>query len=121
MSFELDLLELMPDTVTIYPCTGIDFYGQPTFGEGESFRARIVGKGLALRRREGEEMAVVYDVYIHSLGSERFSMDDKLELPDSTIYQDRYPEIFAIGQFPDDQGHHHTKFQCGWTYHRQGQ
>lgn len=119
---ESEFLELMPDYVKIYPFTGTyDFEGNPIRAtEGVEYRARIVGKGLSVRRRSDEEDTVIYDVYIDA-GNDVIRMEDKIELPPDQAWIDTTPEIFTVGRFSDEFGMHHTKIQCGWMYHRQGQ
>lgn len=122
MPLEREFLEMMPHLVTIVPWVEQDFHGNPVYDEtkAKTYRARVVGKGLALRRREGEENTVIFDVYLDT-GNDVVKQEDKVILPDDLVWLDQTPEIFSIGRFPDDYGHHHTKIQCGWMYHRQGQ
>jgi hypothetical protein len=51
----------------------------------------------------------------------RIALADMIVLPEDEAWIDRTPEIFALGRMTDEDGHHHTKIQCGWMYHRQGQ
>jgi len=134
MAFELEFLELMPHIVTVIPYTGEDFFGDPVYDvdNPRRYRARIVGKGLALRTKLSDQETVIYDLYIgprlddddqiiQDSSGDIFRIEDKIVLPPDEVYTDQTPLIFAIGRFPDDTGHHHTKIQCGWMYHRQGQ
>lgn len=117
---EHEFLGMMPHTVTVEPYVADDFHGNPTYGEAKSYACRIVGKGLSLRRREGEENTVVFDLYLDA-GPDVITTEDRVTLPDDAAFIDRTPEIFSVGKYTDDNGHHHTKIQCGWMYHRQGQ
>lgn len=118
---EYEFLEMMPHIVTIYSYLGDDFHGDPQHDPAaKSYRCRIVGKGLALRRREGEENTVVFDIYA-DVGDDVIRVEDKIVLPADLAWMDQTPEIFSVGKFTDEDGHHHTKIQCGWMYHRQGQ
>ena len=119
---ESEFLELMPDYVRIYPFLGTyDFEGKPQRATTPvEYPARIVGKGLAVRRKQDEEDTVIYDVYIDA-GEDVIRMEDQIELPPNQAWIDTTPEIFTVGRFSDENGIHHTKIQCGWMYHRQGQ
>lgn len=125
---EADFLDLMPHIVTIQPWLSEDFHGGDSYGDPVRYIARVVGKGIALRRREGEEDTVIYDIYIGALENGEpvpettvFTTRDKITLPADQGLQDETPLIFSIGRFPDEKGQHHTKIQCGFMYHRQGQ
>ncbi len=120
--FETEFLELMPHTVVLYPRTGYDDNGVPSHvgAVGKAYRARIVGKNLSLRRAMGQDQTVVFDIYLNS-GGDVIGLEDKVELPNDGAWLDRYPLLFAVSRVTDEDGHHHTKLQCGWMYHRQGQ
>lgn len=119
--FEDDFLELMPHTVNIYQYTGQDEDTRPIHNPVPlTLRARITGKILSLRRFEKEDTTVVFDVYVKS-GDNVITTRDKLELPNDAVWVKGFPVIFAVARISDEDGHHHTKLQCGWMYHRQGQ
>jgi len=122
MAMEREFLEFMPYTVVVHRFLSMDFTGNKVYDTAhpKSYRARIVGKGLSLRRHQGEEDTVVFDIYMDT-GNDVIHMEDQIILPDDEVWIDQTPEIFSVGRFPDDVGHHHTKIQCGWMYHRQGQ
>lgn len=117
---EREFLELMPHTVMISPFLGRDFDGVDQFGDPVEYRARIAGKGIALRRRSDEDDTVIFDVYIDA-GDNIIRTEDKIELPPDAAWIDETPLIFSVGRYTDDRGVHHTKIQCGYMYHRQGQ
>lgn len=134
MAFELEFLELMPHVVKVFPYLGEDFYGDPQHDmeNPRRYRCRIVGKGLALRTKMSDQETVIYDIYVGprldendqivpNSSGDAFHIEDKIVLPPDQVFTDQTPVIFAVGRFPDDTGHHHTKIQCGWMYHRQGQ
>jgi len=118
--FEPEFLSMMPHTVRISHQTGTDVYGNRTFGSTTSYRCRVVGKILSLRRGDREELTVVYDIYT-DMGSDSMTVNDKVELDGDPAWVDQTPEVFAVSRVTDEDGHHHTKIQCGWMYHRQGQ
>jgi hypothetical protein len=120
--FESEFLTMMPHTVTIYPRTGYTSNGIPSYAGsfGKAYQARIVGKNLSLRRTQTQEQTVVFDIYLNS-GGDAIGLEDKVELPVDGAWLDRFPKLFAVSRSTDEDGHHHTKLQCGWQYHRQGQ
>jgi hypothetical protein len=129
MSFEAEFLEFMPHLVTIYPvAAALTRNGAHTHTvTGVQYHARISGKVVSLRRQDHEDVSGILDVWLGSRVDELpqtttpISVLDKIELPNSTEWFDRYPMIFAVGRYADPDGIHHTKVQCGWMYHRQGQ
>jgi hypothetical protein len=119
---EREFLELMPDTITIVRWVSQNFYGGPSYDDAHprTYRCRIVGKGLSLRTHLAEDETVVYDVYVDAK-DDIIQIKDKIILPPDPAWQDQTPVIFSVGRYPDEHGQHHTKIQCGWQYHRQGQ
>lgn len=121
MPFESEFLEMMPHQVEVHSWLGQDFQGIDTYAVPHAtYQCRIVGKGIALRRKEGEEDTVIFDIYADT-GGAVVKIEDKIVLPADEAWIDQTPLIFAIGRYTDEFGHHHTKIQCGWMYHRQGQ
>lgn len=119
--FEHEFRSMMPHTIQVQRATGVDQYGKPVHSTTvQSYRGRISGKVLSLRRFMREDNTVVFDIWIDA-GDNVFTLSDKVTLPDDDAWQDRTPVIFTIARITDDDGHHHTKLQCGWQYHRQGQ
>ncbi len=136
MAFEPDFLELMPHVIQVYGWLSENFHGDDDYEtEPREYRCRIVGKGLALRTKLSDQETVIYDIYVGPRIEEGlpvldsqddvFKLEDKIVLPEDQAWIDRTPEIFAIARLTDEGGapgaHHHTKIQCGWMYHRQGQ
>lgn len=118
---EHEFYEMMPHLVKISPYLGQDFDGNDVYGDPVEYRCRIVGKGIALRRRSDEDDTVIFDIYLDA-GNDVIKTEDKVELPpDEAAWIDQTPLIFAVGRYSDDNGIHHTKIQCGYMYHRQGQ
>lgn len=97
-------LDCMPDTVTIAPFTVQDEYGDPSFGPGVEFQARVVGKITLVRTLEGEERVSTKTVYIG--GTPTVTPRDKITLPAPNDPLE--PPILSVGDFPDEQGKHHT-------------
>ncbi len=130
MAFESEFLSMMPYTVTVEPYVGYDRDNVATFGTAVTFRARIVGKVISLRRSDKEDATPVFDVYLGGIvqgnsvipvGNILMTTNDRLTLPVNQGWVDETPVIFAVARSTDEEGHHHVKLQCGFMYHRQGQ
>jgi len=130
MAFEAEFLSMMPHTVTVEPFTSVDRNNEASFGAPVSFRARIVGKVISLRRSEKEDSTPIFDVFLGGIvqgavvipvGNILLTTNDRLTLPPNQGWVDETPIIFAVARATDEEGHHHIKLQCGFMYHRQGQ
>lgn len=120
MAFETEFLEFMQETITIETFLYQNAEKVKVYGPARSYRARISGKGISLRRSEKEELASIVDVWLYA-GNDAISVNDRLTLPDNGAWTDRTPVIFAVARYTDTDGQHNAKIQCGWMYHRQGQ
>ncbi len=122
MPFESEFLSMMPHTISVRTPTGKDVYNKATFtgATTRTYRCRITGKILSIRRSGREEQTVVFDIYANT-GNDVLTLEDEITLPADNVWQDQMPEIFAVARVSDERGHHHTKIQCGFQYHRQGQ
>ena len=131
MSFEKEFLEMMPHTVSVELCTGRDRNDDKTFAAAISYKCRISGKVLSLRRQSSTDETPIFDLYIGGkiiagqhvalTDADKFTIEDRVTLPAVAAWVDNTPVIFAIGRITDEDGQHHAKLQCGWMYHRQGQ
>lgn len=108
MSFESAFIDLMPSTVTISTRTTHNNYGEPSYGSGTSYRARIVNKPEFVRGADGEVIEVRTVVWMRSTGT--IDASDRITLPDGTT-----PPILAVARFPDDDGTHHHRLSLGWS------
>lgn len=117
---ETEFLTLFPHTVTLTAVESYDRNNEPTYGTPKTYRARITGKFISLRRSTTEDRTPIFDIYVDA-GIDPITVDAKVELPGDPAWIDGTPIIFAIQRNTDDHGHHHVKIQCGWVYHRQGQ
>jgi hypothetical protein len=128
---ENEFLEYMPDTVIIRPFAGRDSRNRPSYGDPQRYRCRIAGQEVALRRSAAEDSTVIYNVWTDGIPVDVdrhpiegavvgvFSVDDDLTLPADIRLGDQTPEIFSVGRYPDPEGIHHYRIQCGFMYHRQ--
>lgn len=110
MSFEADLADLMPHTVTIAPRSSQDEYGAPTYGTAVSYSARVVEKATRYVDVEGREnvaSTVVWGRGHASTGIPNVGPEARLTLPDGST-----PAIVSFEVYPDDGGDHHFKIVC---------
>ena len=107
MSFERnEFLALMPSTVTISTRSSHNNYGEPSFGGGTTYRARIVNKAGFVRAADGETVEVTTVCWVASTGT--IDISDRITLPDGTT-----PQILMVERFPDQDGTHHHKLSLG--------
>lgn len=108
MTFDPDLLELLPHTVQIASPTGYSVYGTASFGSPSTYQARLIVKPGAIRTMQGE---VVESRTVAWVASTRtFTVADRITLPDGTT-----PPIVLIEQYPDEDGSYYSKLILGWT------
>lgn len=121
MSFDPEFLELMPHTIALTAPTGKNAQGQPIYSGGTpvSYRARVVGMIMALRKKEASEEQQLFDVYV-AAGSDVVEPDYQLTLPADLQFLGGSPKIFTVTVETDEDGPHHIKLSCGFMYHRQG-
>jgi len=131
MAFENEFLTMMPELVSVSPFYSRDAYGTLVYGQPLLYRARIVGRGIALRRSMNEDNAVIYDVYTDGVPVDTdrvpiedapigiFTIQDKVILPADIRWEDQEPEVFSVGRYTDEGSFHHYLIQLGFMYHRQ--
>lgn len=122
MSFDPDFWSLMPDTLRIEPWAGQDTYGAAVYGPPADFPCRVSGKAVSLRKSGGSDRTPIFDIWACT-GDTFISNSDRVTIlgNDPRWSQEGKILLFAVGQYTDDGGMHHTKLQCGFMYHRQGQ
>ena len=120
MGLDREFYSMMPHRVTVAPYVSRDVHGIPSYGPAVTFRARVTGKALSLRRPDKSDATVIFDVYIDA-GDTAITTEDKLTLDGDPAWVDQTPVIFAVSRMTDENGHYCVKIQCGWVYHRQGQ
>lgn len=111
------LTRLFNETVTIYPWTGQDSYGQSTYGAGEDYRARIQ-RGSMRTNGENQAMPSLHKVII----GEAVKVDprDKLVLPEEHGTRDSNGDfeqpnvkIIEVNYLSDSRSHIATVVMCG--------
>lgn len=121
------LRQLLVHTVTIQPWTGHGFDGQPTFGTGTTYPARIVGKTMQMRNTfaaivgAAEESVPTFSIYLPADETTRISTRDRITVP-AQFQPDGQAtvRIYTVNWIPDQDGMYYVKIACGWMYHRQG-
>ena len=109
-----ELTSLCRQVVTVAPRTGVDGYGEPTYGAAVPYRARVVGKVRIVRDQTGKE--VVFGQTVYLMAATAISPLDKLTLTtgfvNSTESARTTPPIVAAGRFPgmDGDPHHSVVF-----------
>ncbi len=99
-----EFTDLLHQTITIEPWTGRDGYGNPSYGAGVSYSARIVGKSQLIRDTQGQEVVSQYTVYL--LSNATVDARSRVTLPAG--YAPTTPPVLAVGRYPDENGIHHT-------------
>lgn len=121
MSFDPQFYTMFSEQLKVTPVTGRDKYNNPVTGTPWTVPCRVAGKGIALRRKDGDDETPIFDLWALTNGRD-ISHDDQLEIIGTNPqWKQGRMILFAIGNYTDDHGTHHTKLQCGWMYHRQGQ
>ena len=109
MAFTDDLLELMPDTVTIKTLSGLstDGRGVATYTTGTGYRCRKVYEQKLVRTFEGTEEVSNTTIWIASTST--LSPSAEFELPNATSPGN----LLAIETFSDENGITHSKAMFG--------
>ena len=104
MTFTDDLLELMPDTITVKALSGLstDGRGVATYTTGTSYRARKVLKQQLVRTFEGTEEISNTTIWVASTST--FAASSEFVLPDGSA-----PPLLAVETFSDEDGITHSK------------
>lgn len=107
MAFDDAFLALMNSTVTISTRASHNNYGEPSYGSGTGYRARIHAKDGFVRTADGETVEVATVVWVDS--TKAFTVDDRIALPDGTT-----PQVVSVERpFDEDGTQHHVKFLLG--------
>lgn len=107
MAFEAVFLDLMPSTVSVSTRASHNAYGEPSFGSGTDFRARIVHQPGFVRGTNDETIEYTHVIWVASTGT--IDVSARITLPDGTT-----PIVRAVERYPDTDGTHHHKLMCGF-------
>lgn len=104
---ESELLELMPDTITIAPPDGTyTDRGQPNFGAAVSYACRIEptqGEQIVYGP-SGEERKAAWTIYVGTTSA--LNPEGQLTLPSG--FSPQTPPFYAIGRQADETASHHA-------------
>lgn len=107
MSFEAGFLSLFKSSVTISTRASHNNYGEPSYGSGTAYSARIHAKEGFVRSASGETIEYTTVVWVAS--TKAFTVDDRVALPDGST-----PQVVAVERpFDEDGTQHHVKFLLG--------
>lgn len=104
MAIDPDLLELMPDSVTLYAYSSTDAYGNRTrSATGVPFQCRLMFKTQLMKDDKGRDVVSAGRAILYGDAS-GVTVESKIELPDGTT-----PPILSVSGVTDETGlNHHT-------------
>lgn len=107
MALEADFLKLMVDQVGVEFRTGLDGYGQPSFGPKSFFKARVEAVNMRVLSPSRSAAAADFVERVASskcyvVGAPRIGEFDRITLPDQS-----QPVILKVEVNGDERGAHH--------------
>lgn len=106
MSFETAFLEFMPHTITVYPFSSINQFGEETYGTGTVYQAMVEERPNKVLNSFGEEVVSSHVVYVNS--TVRIPLTSRVTLPDGSE-----PSLIRSDVFSDTDGIHHVALFFG--------
>lgn len=101
-----ELIGLCRQTARVAARTGVDGYGQPTFGADATYRVRVSGRRRLIRNSEGDEVLSTHTLYFAATPA--VGAHDRITLStgdvNSTEAGATQPPILAVGKYPGDLG-----------------
>lgn len=107
MAFDLELLDLMAETITIEPVASRDDFNKPTYGAAVSYRCHISESSEQVVTVDGRQFvnATVIWAAPHAVsGFPSVSPDCRVTLPDGS-----QPPIRSFAIVHDEEGANHMK------------
>ena len=105
-----ELIGFCRQTVQVAARSGVDSYGQPSFGSDVAYKARVVGKRRLVRNDQGDQVISSHTVYFAATPA--VGAHDRITLStgdvNSTETGALQPPILSVGKFPDDLGRQHV-------------
>ena len=105
-----ELVGMCRQTVRLAARTGVDGYGEPTFGADAIVRARVVGQRRLVRNDQGREVLSTHTVYLAGLAP--LGAHDRITLSTGDVGSTEtgavHPDILAVGKTPDEHGRQHV-------------
>lgn len=103
MAFDTTLLDLMPDTVTLYKAGKRDRYGDiPFAATGTAIRCRYIREPKMVRTMQGEEK--ISSSHCWLAGVYGVAVEDKVVLPNGDA-----PLILNVAMFSDERGPYYER------------
>lgn len=99
---EKALLALLNQVILVESATGVDAYGQSTYGTFVSVPARVEGKNRKVLNAQGNEVVSSTTIYVD--GAAVITTSSRITLPDGTK-----PLILSVESMPDIDGTPHHK------------
>jgi len=102
MSFDTELLDLMPHTIVVQGFDSVNQYGEETYSTGTtSYQALVEEHPQFIRNSYGETVLASHIAYVHS--TERIPVTSMVTLPDGN-----QPALVRSDVFSDEDGLHHV-------------
>lgn len=112
MALESDLQAMMFERVQVYPFTGYDAYGAPSYSAtATTHPARVSLRSKAIKDRLGRDVIAQSRVYIgpsSTGGLPDLDVEDRLVLPDGSN-----GSILMVDKLDDEVAAHHVVAYCG--------
>lgn len=108
MSFDTAFLDLMPHTISVYPFTSVDEYGEPTHSTSPTvYRCLVQETPTLIGSPYGEETVASHVAYVASTG--RIDLTSLVTLPDGS-----QPTLIRSDVYSDEDGTaHHVVLYFG--------
>jgi len=108
MAIDAELVELMVDSVTIYPYTTTDSYGKRSKGSGTKFKCRLIYDTQLNKNNDGRDVLSSGRI-ITADDVSTVTVDSKLLLPDGST-----PPIVSVSVISDETAvYHHAVIRFG--------
>lgn len=105
-----ELTSLCRQTVQLAARTGVDGYGEPTYGSNVAYRVRVAGKRRLVRNDQGQEVLSTQTLYFAA--NPAIGAHDRITLSTGDVQSTETgvvtPAILSVGKFPDDLGRQTT-------------
>ncbi len=98
MPLDPTLAAWMTQSITLAPYTSHNNYGEPAWGAGVQYKARVESKIKLVRAMDGQQVVSTETVYLATVPA-TLTQKDKLTLPDGRIVP-----ILATEKVPDEYG-----------------
>lgn len=104
-TFANKFLDWCPFMITVEPFTGVDAYGQSTYGAGTTYQCQIEDRVRMVRDVQGQERASTSKVYV--IGGP-IDPRDRITMP-NTFKGPTQPPILAVSNLNDKDGFSHSE------------